>query len=370
MHVAAHAQMQVVDLGGGVLRRFCQLCGRFHELDMFDSNRRSCRERLAKNNARRRKSAPVRVRAAGGRRGRPASSEDTTTDESDERSSSPDSASRGMGHALEAHDSITATGTSSLSRQQGLTSMELECGGLKLVPCISRGDAPYATMPAPAAAEPPLPPFDPMPMFGQAGLPGAAMLKQEPSLALPSIFTSLHSLDLPLPVPLASEASSGPAPSISLRAASLMPGPVSMPYAAPLTDDAESTLSPATAVLRTQQLHSRPLSFAEGRNMFAPPNPTPPLTRQPMSWPRLNPGGDGGYWTGAGALHCNALSSPLATFDSAPALQGSSLATACTTQPSIIAPCDGQSFQDLQGELTIRSLGGQETLQSLWNNIL
>jgi len=39
----------------GKLQRFCQQCGRFHELSAFDGEHRSCRERLQKHNARRRR---------------------------------------------------------------------------------------------------------------------------------------------------------------------------------------------------------------------------------------------------------------------------------------------------------------------------
>ncbi|GFR40773.1 hypothetical protein Agub_g1387 [Astrephomene gubernaculifera] len=38
--------------------RFCQQCGRFHELSEFDGNKRSCRARLLQHNARRRKRDP------------------------------------------------------------------------------------------------------------------------------------------------------------------------------------------------------------------------------------------------------------------------------------------------------------------------
>lgn len=41
----------------GRLERFCQQCGRFHDLAAFDGNRRSCRDQLSKHNARRRKRA-------------------------------------------------------------------------------------------------------------------------------------------------------------------------------------------------------------------------------------------------------------------------------------------------------------------------
>ncbi|KAG2433956.1 hypothetical protein HYH02_012501 [Chlamydomonas schloesseri] len=40
-------------------RRFCQQCGRFHELKEFDGDKRSCRARLAAHNARRRKREPL-----------------------------------------------------------------------------------------------------------------------------------------------------------------------------------------------------------------------------------------------------------------------------------------------------------------------
>ncbi|KAI8526840.1 hypothetical protein RHMOL_Rhmol12G0028300 [Rhododendron molle] len=40
---------------GGVERRFCQQCSRFHSLSEFDEKKRSCRKRLSDHNARRRK---------------------------------------------------------------------------------------------------------------------------------------------------------------------------------------------------------------------------------------------------------------------------------------------------------------------------
>eukprot|EP00798_Chlamydomonas_sp_ICE-L_P013338 gene13338-19177_t len=43
----------------GRLQRFCQQCGRFHDLVAFDNNRKSCREQLSKHNARRRMRAKV-----------------------------------------------------------------------------------------------------------------------------------------------------------------------------------------------------------------------------------------------------------------------------------------------------------------------
>lgn len=39
----------------GVPQRFCQQCGKFHDLDAFDGDKRNCRARLAQHNSRRRK---------------------------------------------------------------------------------------------------------------------------------------------------------------------------------------------------------------------------------------------------------------------------------------------------------------------------
>lgn len=39
----------------GKRQRFCQQCGRFHDLTCFDADKRSCRARLQRHNARRRK---------------------------------------------------------------------------------------------------------------------------------------------------------------------------------------------------------------------------------------------------------------------------------------------------------------------------
>lgn len=47
---------------GGLERRFCQQCSRFHGLSDFDEKKRSCRRRLSDHNARRRKSQPEAVR--------------------------------------------------------------------------------------------------------------------------------------------------------------------------------------------------------------------------------------------------------------------------------------------------------------------
>ena len=41
----------------GIEQRFCQQCGRFHLLTEYDGDKRSCRARLEKHNARRRKKA-------------------------------------------------------------------------------------------------------------------------------------------------------------------------------------------------------------------------------------------------------------------------------------------------------------------------
>ncbi|XP_077229752.1 squamosa promoter-binding-like protein 1 [Tasmannia lanceolata] len=46
---------------GGVLQRFCQQCSRFHMLQEFDEEKRSCRRRLAGHNLRRRKNNPDTV---------------------------------------------------------------------------------------------------------------------------------------------------------------------------------------------------------------------------------------------------------------------------------------------------------------------
>eukprot|EP00798_Chlamydomonas_sp_ICE-L_P017656 gene17656-24002_t len=44
------------------LHRFCQQCGRFHVLEEFDDNKRSCRERLRKHNERRRKKGKEKLK--------------------------------------------------------------------------------------------------------------------------------------------------------------------------------------------------------------------------------------------------------------------------------------------------------------------
>ncbi|GIL93032.1 hypothetical protein Vretimale_19071 [Volvox reticuliferus] len=51
-----HIKLQQV-LKDGRLQRFCQQCGRFHDLTAFDGNRKSCRDQLSKHNARRRRRA-------------------------------------------------------------------------------------------------------------------------------------------------------------------------------------------------------------------------------------------------------------------------------------------------------------------------
>ncbi|KAJ8647164.1 hypothetical protein MRB53_000187 [Persea americana] len=52
-----HSKAKVV-LVGGIQQRYCQQCSRFHELSQFDDAKRSCRERLAHHNERRRKIPP------------------------------------------------------------------------------------------------------------------------------------------------------------------------------------------------------------------------------------------------------------------------------------------------------------------------
>ncbi|KAK8526306.1 hypothetical protein V6N12_020784 [Hibiscus sabdariffa] len=47
---------------GGLERRFCQQCSRFHSLSEFDEKKRSCRRRLSDHNARRRKPQTEAVR--------------------------------------------------------------------------------------------------------------------------------------------------------------------------------------------------------------------------------------------------------------------------------------------------------------------
>ncbi|GLC42081.1 hypothetical protein PLESTB_001066100 [Pleodorina starrii] len=51
-----HIKLQQV-MKDGRLQRFCQQCGRFHDLTAFDGNRKSCRDQLSKHNARRRRRA-------------------------------------------------------------------------------------------------------------------------------------------------------------------------------------------------------------------------------------------------------------------------------------------------------------------------
>ncbi|KAE9606598.1 hypothetical protein Lal_00026065 [Lupinus albus] len=49
-----HSKAPVV-LVSSIRQRFCQQCSKFHELAQFDDTKRSCRERLAGHNKRRRK---------------------------------------------------------------------------------------------------------------------------------------------------------------------------------------------------------------------------------------------------------------------------------------------------------------------------
>ncbi len=56
-------------LKDGRLQRFCQQCGRFHDLAAFDAGRKSCREQLSKHNARRRRRAQIEAQKNKVRRG-------------------------------------------------------------------------------------------------------------------------------------------------------------------------------------------------------------------------------------------------------------------------------------------------------------
>ncbi|KAK9990026.1 hypothetical protein SO802_025011 [Lithocarpus litseifolius] len=49
-----HAKAAVV-LVTGIRQRFCQQCSKFHEISQFDDSKKSCREKLAGHNERRRK---------------------------------------------------------------------------------------------------------------------------------------------------------------------------------------------------------------------------------------------------------------------------------------------------------------------------
>ena len=65
----------------GNKQRFCQQCGRFHNLNEFDGDKRSCRARLQRHNARRRKkgeSEPLKVSRKDSRAERGSSSHGTT----------------------------------------------------------------------------------------------------------------------------------------------------------------------------------------------------------------------------------------------------------------------------------------------------
>ncbi|GLI61733.1 hypothetical protein VaNZ11_004159 [Volvox africanus] len=76
----------------GVLQRFCQQCGRFHTLSEFDGTKRSCRARLLRHNARRRKRPEHR--GSGGER--------CGNDEPRKAQRSPSYAAAASGHTREA----------------------------------------------------------------------------------------------------------------------------------------------------------------------------------------------------------------------------------------------------------------------------
>ncbi|KAG8080439.1 hypothetical protein GUJ93_ZPchr0007g5590 [Zizania palustris] len=60
-----HSKQPIV-LVAGLRQRFCQQCSRFHEIAEFDDDKRSCRNRLAGHNERRRKSSAEAARPAHG----------------------------------------------------------------------------------------------------------------------------------------------------------------------------------------------------------------------------------------------------------------------------------------------------------------
>lgn len=81
----------------GKRQRFCQQCGRFHDLTCFDGDKRSCRARLQRHNARRRKKPAEGAAAATAKPGvkkppmalpRKASREFVRTDSSKQRQTS------------------------------------------------------------------------------------------------------------------------------------------------------------------------------------------------------------------------------------------------------------------------------------------
>jgi len=55
-----HLKVGSLLMGDGKTHRFCQQCGRFQLLQEFDGEKRSCRARLARHNARRRKNEGLR----------------------------------------------------------------------------------------------------------------------------------------------------------------------------------------------------------------------------------------------------------------------------------------------------------------------
>ncbi|KAF5463540.1 hypothetical protein F2P56_019444 [Juglans regia] len=60
--VCEHHSRSPVVLVSGVRQRFCQQCSKFHEISEFDDDKKSCRERLASHNERRRKT-PSKLKA-------------------------------------------------------------------------------------------------------------------------------------------------------------------------------------------------------------------------------------------------------------------------------------------------------------------
>jgi hypothetical protein len=88
----------------GAKRRFCQQCGRFHELSAFAPGTRSCRERLERHNARRRKPNV--------RKGAEASHEQGQDEDEEEPAAAalvPDTCGAQAGAQALAHGSVPAT---------------------------------------------------------------------------------------------------------------------------------------------------------------------------------------------------------------------------------------------------------------------
>ncbi|BDA46756.1 probable squamosa promoter-binding-like protein 4 at N-terminal half [Coccomyxa sp. Obi] len=127
----------------GKRQRFCQQCGRFHDLTCFDGDKRSCRARLQRHNARRRKKPAEAGAAAAAKPGvkkpptalpRKSSREFARTDSSKQRQNSE---STTLDHMSTPQGSLEAS-----SRQQlGVKSGSMESQGT-IRKLISSGRAP------------------------------------------------------------------------------------------------------------------------------------------------------------------------------------------------------------------------------------